>query len=103
MDSVYPSESHAVGVAVCMGAVMNVTLGRWVVNHFAHRYDTCRASIYAQGTAGTYIVINNENCVVSRIQTGEVGIYSFVYCLNCYLVNAFPRTNIDAPFALDAF
>jgi hypothetical protein len=76
---------------------------RGVVDHFAECDDTGGASVNTQGAASAHIVINDEDCVVSWVKAWKIGVDCFIYCLDSDVPDAFPGTNIDASFTLDAF
>jgi hypothetical protein len=82
---------------------VSIPFSRWVVDHFAECDDAGGASVNAQSAASTHIVIDDEDCVISRVKAREIGVDCLIDCLDRYVMYAFPGTNIDASFTLDAF
>ena len=82
---------------------VQVPFSGWVIDHFPQRYDACGTSVDAKCAACANVVVNDEDCVISWVETGQVGVDCFVDRLDRHIPDAFPGANINTTLALDAF
>src|SRR5204862_8065916 len=61
------------------------------------------AAVDAQGAAGADVFVDDEEHVVLGVVAGLVGVDGFVDGVGGQHVDAFPRADVDAAFAQDAF
>ena len=73
------------------------------IDHLAECDNTCRAPVDAESATGTHVIVDYENCIVRRVQTGHVGVNGFVNGFNGNVVNALPRADVYTSFALNTF